>query len=380
MNTTAAVATTSGPPMIVYHTETLDAFSRWYSTIHGYVSIIICVFGIPMNIINIIVLTRKKLQTPINSVLTWLAVADMATMMSYVPFAFHFYISYSANSMSAEKNTWGWMHFLLVYLNFSSTAHTISIWLCVALAIFRHSHIHSPAKGNLTRMRRIIRARVVVGIIFIASIILMIPNYLSHSIDEWPWKDNTTIYVFEKWNLGSGNVKPMILVSLILYSCLAKLVPCVLIIIYGALLLITLNNTRLKSKKRMSGSGSVNQPSRRNRDMSRTTMMLLIVIVLFLVTELPQGVLIMCCIFLKDFFEEVYIPLGDSMDIIALVNSSVNFVLYCSMSQEFRRTFINHFWKCGRQKRRPQRSLVSSHYNNDQLHASLTEFLPLNPE
>jgi len=56
---------------------------------------------------------------------------------------------------------------------------------------------------------------------------------------------------------------------------------------------------------------------------SKTKVQLLTVVVLFLLTELLQGVLIMCCIFKRRFFENVYIPLVDSMDIIALIYSSI---------------------------------------------------------
>lgn len=35
-----------------------------------------------------------------------------------------------------------------------------------------------------------------------------------------------------------------------------------------------------------------------------------------------------------------FIVTGDLMDILALLNSSINFILYCSMSRQFRQTFI----------------------------------------
>ncbi|XP_052820460.1 G-protein coupled receptor dmsr-1-like [Mya arenaria] len=360
MNTTAPTTTVAVLSQRSIHP--LDSFSTWYSHIHGYVSLIICAFGISLNVFNIVVLTRKKLQTPINFILTSLAASDIATMISYVPFAFHFYCHYSANSISAEKNSWAWMNFLLVYLNFSATAHTISIWLGVALAIFRHNHVHSPAKGNLTRIRRLIRARITVFLIFISSVIIMIPYYLSHKLIELKFSPTQSGYIFQDWKLGTGKEKPIILISLILYSCFLKLLPCVLIIIYGGLLLITINNTRLKSKRRLCQHGSLtSNSSQRITDMSRTTIMLLIVIVLFLFTELPQGALILCCLFLKDFFEKIYIPLGDAMDIIALINSSVNFVLYCTMSQEFRRTFIRLVCAFFRVKQQQQRTSLHTH-------------------
>ncbi|XP_053378741.1 G-protein coupled receptor dmsr-1-like [Mercenaria mercenaria] len=351
-------STTSSPSSEI---NLLDAFSMRYSQWHGYISLTICALGIPLNIINIIVLTRRKMRTPINFILTCLAISDMATMISYVPFAFHFYCLYSSNAISSEKNSWEWMNFLLVHLNFSATAHTISIWLAVALAMIRYHQIHSPAKGNLTRMRRLVRARVIVGIIGIFSIAIMIPNYLSHNLEPYKLRDNTTVYVFEEWHLGSDLVKPIKMIALILYSALAKLVPCVMIIIYGGLLLITLHKT-MKHQRHLSSNRACSN-SQRSNDPSRTTTMLLIVIVLFLLTELPQGILIMCCIFIKDFFENTYIPLGDVMDILALINNGINFVLYCTMSQEFRRTFVEVFCSPLMKNQRPNSHATTVMYS-----------------
>lgn len=343
--------------------KALDAFSLWYSNWHGYISLTICAIGIPLNVINIIVLTRKKMQTPINCILTWLAVADMATMVSYVPFVFHFYCHFSSYSqLSSEKNSSAWMHFLLFQINFSATAHTISIWLAVGLAMLRHHHINSPAKGGLTRMRRLIRARLMIGGIIVCSIILMIPNYLSHSLEEIQFSDNTTGYIFEDWALGSREVKPIKMIALVTYSLLAKLVPCLLIIIYGGLLLRTLNIT-MRNRRRMADNGVI-LSLQGSIDPSRTTAMLLVVIVLFLLTELPQGVLIMCCVFIRNFFEFIYIPLGDVMDIVALINNSINFVLYCTMSHEFRRTFIHLFCSFSFFSRKPY---TPTRTNDDQI-------------
>lgn len=69
----------------------LVIFNKWYQGVHGYLSIVVCVFGILSNIINIIVLTRKPMLTPTNCILTAIAVADMMTMLSYLPFAAYFY-------------------------------------------------------------------------------------------------------------------------------------------------------------------------------------------------------------------------------------------------------------------------------------------------
>ena len=44
-----------------------------------------------------------------------------------------------------------------------------------------------------------------------------------------------------------------------------------------------------------------------------------------------------------DFFRLCYLPLGPLMDDIALLNSSINFVIYYLMSRQFRKNFIETF-------------------------------------
>ena len=83
--------------------------------------------------------------------------------------------------------------------------------------------------------------------------------------------------------------------------------------------------------------------SERAREHNRTTAMLLAVVGLFQLTELPQGVLTLGSIFIPHFFADVYWPLGDLLDIAALLNNSINFVLYCTMSRQFRETFVETF-------------------------------------
>lgn len=319
-----------------YWNPTLQSISLRYMTIHGYLSLFVCFFGIPTNVINITVLTRKHMQTPINCILTSIAVFDILTMTSYVPFALHFYCHYPPGYISEEKNTFGWMTFLIFHVNFSATAHTISIWLGVSMAIFRYRHIQSPAKGSLTRMRRLIRARVVVFLIVVSSVVLMVPNYISNKLVRYR---NTTIFVLHDLALGTPNVRPVVMLNLMLYSSMAKIFPCVLMIIYGSLLLKTVNR-RLTSND-MKRTRCIF--SHRQKDTSKTTSMLLTVMVLFLLTEFPQGILIILSVVLEGFFDNVYIPLGDAMDILALINNAVNFILYCSMSGEFRRTLVKLF-------------------------------------
>lgn len=64
-------------------------------------------------------------------------------------------------------------------------------------------------------------------------------------------------------------------------------------------------------------------------------------------TELPQGALVVALgieptvVFLHEHF-------GDVLDLLSLINSTVNFVLYVAMSSEFREQFALTFDVCSR--------------------------------
>ena len=71
-------------------------FSLSYSYIHGWLSLVICLFGIPANFFVIAVLLRSKIYSfTINLILISIAIVDSITMLVYVPYCFHFYVLHS---------------------------------------------------------------------------------------------------------------------------------------------------------------------------------------------------------------------------------------------------------------------------------------------
>lgn len=91
---------------------------------------------------------------------------------------------------------------------------------------------------------------------------------------------------------------------------------------------------------------SLLRPPRCDRRNDRTTLLLVAVLVLFLVTEFPQGLLgLLSGVLEKCFFAHCYPPFGELMDLLALINAAVGFVLYGLMSKQFRTTFRSLFFK-----------------------------------
>lgn len=85
---------------------------------------------------------------------------------------------------------------------------------------------------------------------------------------------------------------------------------------------------------------STSRGSKSCKRSDRTTKMLVAVLILFLVTEFPQGIMhFLTGWYGPEFFRCYYNTWAEVWDMLALINSAVNFILYCFMSKQFRTQF-----------------------------------------
>ena len=100
-------------------------------------------------------------------------------------------------------------------------------------------------------------------------------------------------------------------------------------------------NSRRRRRQHQMAKMTLNMTSqqRHKHQTDRTTRMLVAVLVVFLITEIPQGVVaLLSGILGRQFFTRCYTTgMGEILDLLALFNSAINFLLYCSMSRAFRR-------------------------------------------
>lgn len=126
-----------------YGGDYFAAFNRGYFPVHGYLAIVIATCGIVLNVINISVLSQRRMINPISAILTALAVSDGLTMIAYVPFALHQYIL-RATLSAREWRTYAWMTFICFNVHFTVVVHTMSVWLTVTLAVFQYIAVRRP--------------------------------------------------------------------------------------------------------------------------------------------------------------------------------------------------------------------------------------------
>jgi thyrotropin-releasing hormone receptor len=321
--------------------SSLQQFSTWYESIHGYLSVFVCLFGIISNTMNIVVLTQREMLTSTNVILTSLAVADMLTMMSYLPYAVYYHCLYRPDPLLGHSA--GWVAYLIFNMNFVMTTHTVAMWFTVLLAVFRYIVVSYPLNGP--SICTIPNAKVIMAIIVVLSVLFSIPNYVMYAVgtyvdDKGCERDVTWTVTRDFVTLAYQNF------NFWLYAVLLKMAPCVLLSVLSALLVRAMRQAdskrrRLKKAKNLgtTGSARAKEYDERAAEHQRTTAMLVAVVLTFVAVELPNGIVAFLSGVDSTIFTDIYIPLGDVWDELVLINSAVNFVLYCTMSRQFRATF-----------------------------------------
>ena len=199
--------------------------------------------------------------------------------------------------------------------------------LTVFLAAFRYVFLH--CKGHAASISSPDRTIIGVAVVAVLSTILCVPSYIEHRIatvyvNYTSPITNTTItskgYRFEETAFSRlFSIREKVF---ILHSVIFKLIPCALLMLFSFLLIHQLRHALKKSEILHRHSSSVAAGSisstrvrarRREKENRRTTLMLVIVCVLFLVTELPQGALLLLTFLSKTqsaYYFQIYQQLG----------------------------------------------------------------------
>ena len=315
-STTSFITSTTIPYTTQPNDNRFWEFSNSYRPIHGWLSTFVCLFGIPSNLLNIIVLTRPnmvcfflliffysklnlkqffcfKITSPTNLILSGLAVSDLLTMITYLPFSIYYYIIYaqhSPNTPSPERDTHFMTHFTQIHVMASVTFHCISIWLTVYLACFRYIYIASSSsaacgipntnnsnksksngssrskKSSITNIfqRCILQCRTYNCTLFgmlnicIFCILFCFPAYLYPAVREKFLEDSSAstqpikYYIVDQSDL---NIKTNGLISKIMFysqAILGKFLPCLFLVTFSSLLihsLVIINRNKKKLSK-----------------------------------------------------------------------------------------------------------------------------------
>ena len=150
--------------------------------------------------------------------------------------------------------------------------------------------------------------------------------------------EETEQYIISHSCMAKANNYFLSKLNIWIYSFLLKVVPCIVLTIFTGFLIMELFKSKQRSV-RFSSWRQTDRQNRLNKQQDRATSILIVTIILFLIAEFPSGIMgVIWAIRGNDFYHDCYHPLGELMDMMALINSAVSFIPYCLMSQEFRNT------------------------------------------
>ncbi|XP_063385893.1 G-protein coupled receptor dmsr-1-like isoform X2 [Cydia fagiglandana] len=316
-----------------------------YNGLHGYFSLLVCVFGSLANALNVAVLTRRDLAAaPINRLLKWLAVADVFVMLEYVPFAVYRYLVLPGQREMPYK----WAAYLLFHMHFAQIFHTASICLTLSLAMWRYVAIKYSDMSHILCTER--RCSTAILSSFILPPILCIPTYMVFDIHTAVVLEPTGPMVL--YHVDADQEGKLYQINFWVHAVVIKLLPCCILTVISLWLIREVYRANQHQKKVRvysacpTNSKMMKRQYKADKRTDRTTKMLVAVLLLFLVTEVPQGILgLLSGVLGRCFFKRCYDLFGELMDALALLNGAINFVLYCSMSRQFRMTFGQLMWR-----------------------------------
>lgn len=319
--------------------EGLDDFHTSYVAIHGWASLMVCCFGSVANLLNVIVLTRKEMKSPTNAILTGLAVADMLVMFEYIPYAFHAYLYHRPKR---DKYTYAWSFFVLFHSGYAQIFHTISIWLTVTLAIWRYIAVAYPQRNrDWCTYRRTMWA---IGTAYVICPLICIPVYLQTEVRGYKvtldsedrelnsTNYNATLYYVKMTEAAQSDTFEHL--NFWIYSVFIKLIPCCALTVLSLRLIVALLEAKKRRRKlaqisQIQMEESTSNQARKNskvldkeKQTDRTTRMLVAVLLLFLLTEFPQGIMgLLKVIHGEEFFNTCYTKLGKDFSFIYFFSS-----------------------------------------------------------
>ena len=331
-----------------YHND----FTDISAIILKYVTTPVSVFGIMGNLLTLAVLTRRSLKITMMTMersshegLTALSVSDLFYCITILPLVtmgnpkknpyFPIYL---------EKN------FDIIYRVYHAPVVNIfltsSTWLTVMMAAQRYLAICHPIKA-----RQLIDykyTRLIITFIFFAALFLNIPRFWEYEIISAPCMTLKKEEYCAKGPLIYADIvgalrrhKSKDIYNMV-YFILSILLPLTALTYCNVNLIVTLR----KSTRLRRNSSSIGLRSDINGGTHRITLTLIIIIIMFTILVVPGEVSNFVWSALDNKSEARAIRQNFSASILSLlqrINFSFNFILYCAINTQFRRTLYRLF-------------------------------------
>lgn len=293
------------------------------------------IFGVMLitNILVIAVFARKKMRSPTTILLIALAMSDTLSggVISYI-FVYIYGLGHADQPMGYP------MCYFYDYLShLSSLFHTASVWITTCLGIQRYIVVAHPFVGP-----RLCTIRVsflsVLGSVFVAAA-MYTPRFLYTNYDYVRVVDKNGFTQDLCLCIDNPDISAKYERLVNIFRCaVGQLVPCTLLIVTTFLLV-----RKLKSESKrilLLHAHEENEGERRDfRQIKRTSQMIIILVIMFILVELPNGMVFAIFFFDDELFSNTTtLYLSVVLNVLVYVSFLVNFWIYVCLSAQFRKS------------------------------------------
>ena len=306
---------------------------------------ILCLVGFIGNSVTIAVLRRDRdpqRQRSTNFLLETLAVADVI----FLAFAFFFY-PFKRMAMRSEALTTvsQILPYLITYLYpFAAIAHIMTIWIVVLVTFDRYLAICKPLRTDLRSVRRL---KMTVGVLFILAVILNLPHFFEIEVAFSVNCEDGELQADSFQREFVDNVYYKYIYEVGLDFLFRSAGPLIILVILNVRLICTIR--ALNKKQHVI---ALHRPTKEDNTL---TVMLIIVVVIFVTCQVPMSVLsfvFRTTVFFPDTInrsDEARCALKLARTLLVL-NSSINFLVYCLIWRKFNRILVRMMMTCCRKK------------------------------
>ena len=342
---------TSGTPL--YNNDTSAAIieftykynsletARWY--LSSIINPLLCSFGIVGNILNMIVLSRKRFSVAMDTGMEKaavagmlaLAISDMLFCISAMPSAF---VGHQSALFSSRN-------FVLLYQTYSKGIKTIfthtSTWFTVLLATARYIAICHPLQARLVLDLKMTLMTIIALSVF--CVLISLPVFWEVSMLEFECpEDNLQLFVTYPGDLTTNTCFKTTMTYV--WFIIGFVIPVCLLTYCNVNLIMALRksfrmrkqfmNVRMRSQN---GTGSGNTGS-------NITPTLVAVVIVFTVLVAPADICsFMFYVINHPSHTENFLFAIELTNVMKTLNFSINFLLYCAVNKKFRNSLRDIF-------------------------------------
>ena len=323
------------------------------------ISPLLCCFGVIGNTLNMLVLTRRRMQTSLDNTmersvcvgLIALAVSDFFVCLCSLPEAF-----LSQNVIYSSKSLELFYHMYGMYprnaFSYSST------WLTVILAMSRYVAIYHPIHARFFVKPG--HTCLAIFITFLMWFCLALPEVWNFEVEPLTM-NNATHYILD---IGSFRKNKSFNRGFVIsWSVVGFIIPVSILVFCNVQLIRALQKTYRVNCKAQQGRQGANP---------RITATLIAIVIMLLILASPSEILSIYYIVDRKTARYDFVLAGIINNLLHTLNFSINFLLYCIANVNFRNTLKDIFCGCSKIQSSEGKSNQSQSANNTSMKTDTT--------